>query len=127
MLRSGGYLDWLGFAREDTELALRIWRLGYRIWYDPSVMVQHARSQEGRDESQNSFYVRNTLVINAIHGGRFTGVPLGIARALRMGLCQADRRSATWAGLWAGLRLLPKCFQARVELFGNPKKYESGQ
>jgi len=123
MLRMGGYLDWLGFAREDTELALRLRRLGYRIWYDPSVVVQHARSDEGRDWYWGSFYyVRNTLLINAIHGGRFTGVPLGIAKALRLGLFCADRRNATWAGIWAGLRLLPRCFRARRDLFSTSKR-----
>ena len=124
MLRSGGYLDWLVFAREDSELAKRLRRLGYRVWYDPSVIVQHARSHEGRDWQWGSFYyVRNTLVINAIHGGRFSGVPMGIARALRLGLFHADRRSATWAGIWAGLRLLPKCFRARKELFSASKRF----
>jgi GT2 family glycosyltransferase len=125
MLRSGGYLDWLGFAREETELALRLRRLGYRLWYDPSVIVQHARSDEGRDWHRGSvYYVRNTLVINAIHGGRFTGVPMGMARALRLGLFHADCRSATWAGIWAGLRLLPRCFRARRDLFCTSKRFE---
>jgi GT2 family glycosyltransferase len=124
VLKAGGYLDWLVFACEDTELALRLTSLGYRIWYDPSVIVQHARSHEGRDWHWGSFYyVRNRVVINAIHGGRFTGVPLGIARALRLGLFHADRRSATWAGIWAGLRLLPKCFRARKELFSTSKRF----
>jgi GT2 family glycosyltransferase len=125
MLRSGGYLDWLIFAGEDSELAGRLRRLGYRVWYDPSVIVQHARSHEGRDWRWGSFYyVRNRVVINAIHGGRFMGVPLGIAKALRLGLFHADRRSATWAGIWAGLRLLPKCFRARKELFSADKRFQ---
>jgi GT2 family glycosyltransferase len=124
MLRMGGYLDWLGFAREDTELAMRLRRLGYRVWYDPSVIVQHARSDEGRDWHWGSFYyVRNTLVINAIHGGRFTGAPMGMARALRLGLFHADCRNATWAGIWAGLRLLPKCFRAHKDLFSAAKRF----
>jgi len=124
MLRMGGYLDWLVFAREDSELAIRLRRLGYRIWYDPSVIVQHARSDEGRDWRWGSFYyVRNTVVINAIHGGRFTGVPLGVARALRLGLFHADRRSATWAGIWAGLLMLPKCSRARRDLFNASKRF----
>jgi GT2 family glycosyltransferase len=124
MLKAGGYLDWLVFAREDTELAMRLRRLGYRIWYDPSVVVQHARSHEGRDWHWGSFYyVRNTVVINAIHGGRLFGVPMGVARALRLGLFHADCRSATWAGIWAGLRLLPRCFRARGDLFSASKRF----
>jgi GT2 family glycosyltransferase len=123
MLRMGGYLNWLVFAGEDWELALRLRRLGYRVWYDPSVVVQHARSAEGRDWHWGSFYyVRNRVVINAIHGGRITGPTLGLAAAVRVGLFHADRRSATWPGLWAGLRLLPRCFQARKELFNAAKR-----
>lgn len=124
MVAMGGYLDWLGFAGEDTELAMRLRRLGYRVWYDSSVIVQHARSDEGRDWHLGSFYyVRNTLLINTIHGGRLTGVPLGVAKALRLGLFHADRRFATWAGIWAGLWMLPKCFQARRDLLSMSKRF----
>ncbi len=125
MLRMGGYLDWLVFASEDVELAMRLRRLGYRVWYDPSVIVQHARSHEGRDWHWGSFYyIRNRIVLNVIYGGLFTGLPLGISRALRLGLFHADKRSATWAGLWAGLKLLPKCFRARKELFSDALRFE---
>jgi GT2 family glycosyltransferase len=124
MLRSGGYLDWLVFAHEDVELARRLRRLGYRVWYDPAVIVQHARSDEGRDWFLSSFYhARNMLVINAIHGDSFSGVPLGIARALRLGLFHADCRSAALVGIGAGLRLLPKCFWARQDLFTSSKRF----
>ncbi len=124
MLRSGGYLDWLVFAGEDTELAMRLRRLGYRVWYDPSVVVQHARSDEGRDWHWGSFYyIRNRVLINAIHGGKFLGVPLGLASALRLGIFHADHRSATFGGIWAGLRLLPKCFRARRDLFSVQRQH----
>jgi len=109
---------------------MRLRRLGYRVWYDPSVIVQHARSHEGRDwHGYSLYYVRNTLVINAIHGGWFTGVSLGLAKALRMGLFHEDRDrrsvSVTREGIWAGLKLLPKCFQARRELFSTSKRFEN--
>jgi hypothetical protein len=124
ILRMGGYLDWLVFASEDVELAMRLRRLGYRVWYDPSVIVQHARSHEGRDWIWGSFYyVRNRVVINTIYGGQFTGALLGIARALRAGLFNPDIHGATWTGVWAGLRLLPKCYRARKELFSPAKRF----
>lgn len=124
ILHMGGYLDWLVFASEDVELAMRLRRLGYRVWYDPSVIVQHARSHEGRDWIWGSFYyVRNRVVINTIYGGQFTGALLGIARALRAGLFHPDIHGATWTGVWAGLRLLPKCYRARKELFSPAKRF----
>ena len=124
MLRSGGYLGWLVFAREDTELALRLLRLGYRIWYDPAVIIQHARSLEGRDWDWSSFYhVRNTFIINVIHGGGLTGVVVGLARALGWGLLHKDGNiRATLQGVGAGLYLLPNCFRARRELFGADRR-----
>ena len=124
MLRSGGYLNWLVFAGEDSELALRLRRLGYRIWYDPSVIVQHARSQEGRDENQGSLYVRNTLLIYVIYKGWFFGMTFGIAKALRMGLYHADGLNAIGVGLWSAFRMLPRCFRARRDLFSTSKRFE---
>ena len=122
MLQTGGYLDWLVFAAEDLELAMRLRRLGYRIWYDPSVIVQHARSHEGRDsEWGNFYYVRNTLVINTIYGGWLTGVPLGLARALRRGWFHSDPCRRPWSAVWAGLCLYPRCWQVRRSLAGGIK------
>lgn len=118
VLKAGGYLDWLVFACEDTELALRLWRLNYRVWYDPSVTVQHARSDEGRDKSRGAFYyVRNTFLLNVLYGGNVGGFSLGFLRALRRGVFHTDNAAETWAGILAGLRLFPKCLRARKELF----------
>ena len=125
MLRAGGYLDWLGFAREDTELALRLRRLGYRIWYDPSVLVRHARSDEGRDEYWESFYyVRNTLLINVIHGGRFTGLPVGLLKAMSFGINTAMPRRMP-AAIFAGLALFWRCHHARRELFAPARRFSA--
>jgi len=124
VLKAGGYLDWLVFACEDTELAMRLQRLRYRVWYDPGVVVQHARSNEGRDKRWGSFYyVRNTFLLNVIYGGNITGFVLGLLRALRRGIFHTDAPSATLPGIWAGLRLLPKCFRARRALFCTSKHF----
>jgi GT2 family glycosyltransferase len=123
MLRAGGYLGWLLFGVEDVELTMRLRRLGYRVWYDPSVVIQHARSQEGREKRLASFlYVRNTIVINAIYGGRFTGVPLGILRALRRGVFHNEVPSATPAGILAGLRLIWSHRNVRRDLFAPERR-----
>jgi GT2 family glycosyltransferase len=123
VLRAGGYLDWLVFACEDTELALRLRRLGYRIWYDPSVTVQHDHSAEARDERWASFYyVRNTLLMNLIHGGVVGGMPLGLIRALRRGF-NTIVPGQTLPGLIAGLRLASRCYRVRRELFAPERRY----
>ena len=126
VLRAGGYLDWLVFACEDSELALRLSRLGYRIWYDPSVTVQHDHSTEARDERWASFYyVRNTMLINLLHGGLFTGLPVGLLRALRRGWITVVP-SQTLPGLLAGFRLAGRCYRARRELFALERRCPGG-
>jgi GT2 family glycosyltransferase len=123
VLKAGGYLDWLIFAAEDTELAMRLNRLGYRTWYDPTLIVSHARSNEGRDDGWASFYyIRNTLLINLIHGGQFTGLIVGLIRALRHGINTAKPKKTPTAIL-AGLSLFWRCRQARNELFSEDRKF----
>jgi GT2 family glycosyltransferase len=122
VLRAGGYLDWLVFACEDTELALRLRRLQYRIWYDPSVTVQHDHSPEARDERWASFYyVRNTLLINVIHSGLLPGMPVGFLRALRRGF-NISEPSQALPGILAGLGLVGRCLRARRELFAPERR-----
>ena len=122
VLNAGGYLDWLVYACEDTELALRLRKLGYRIWYDPGVVVQHDHVATARDEAWATFhYVRNTYVMNVLQTGLIPGVPVGIARALRRGLHTSVPRR-TFAGLLAGLRMTPFCLRERRRLFDSSKR-----
>jgi GT2 family glycosyltransferase len=123
ILKVGGYLDWLVFACEDTELAIRLDGLGYRLWYDPSVIVQHDHSLEARDECWASFYyVRNTLLINLIHRGALAGLPVGILRALRRG-CSCAVPSQTLPGILAALKQAGRCQRVRRELFAPERRY----
>lgn len=123
ILKAGGYLDWLVFACEDTELALRLTRLGYRLWYDPSVIVKHDHSLEARDERWASFYyVRNTLLINLLHGGALAGLPVGILRALRRG-CSCAVPSQTMPGILAALKQAGRCQRVRREMFTPERRY----
>lgn len=129
VLRAGGYLDWLVYAGEDSELAGRLIRLGYRVWFDPSVVVQHDHVPFARDERWASFYyVRNTVVMNVLRRGVVAGVPLGVARGLRRGLTSVTERGETLRGLVAGLGLVPKCVRERRRLYvaGNGYIAEGG-
>lgn len=122
VLNAGGYLGWLVYACEDTELALRLRKLGYRIWYDPAVVVKHDHVATARDEAWATFhYVRNTYVMNVLQNGLIPGVPVGIARALRRGLHTSVPRR-TFAGLLAGLRMTPFCLRERRRLFDASKR-----
>jgi GT2 family glycosyltransferase len=122
VLKAGGYLAWLVYACEDTELALRLRKLGYRIWYDPAVVVQHDHVATARDEDWATFYyVRNTYVMNVLQHGLIPGVPVGIARALRRGLYTSVPRR-TFAGLLAGLRMSRFCLRERRRLFEASKR-----
>lgn len=124
VLKAGGYLDWLVFACEDTELAMRLGRLGYRVWYDPAVIVQHARSDEGREKRSGAFYyVRNTLLLNMIYGGNISGIPFGLLRALRRGVFHTDALGATLPAIVSGLALFSKCRHARKDLFSSDRSF----
>lgn len=128
VLRAGGYLDWLVYAGEDSELAGRLIRLGYRVWFDPSVVVQHDHVPFARDERWASFhYVRNTVVMNVLQRGVVAGLPLGLARGLRRGLTSVTERGETLRGLTAGLRLVPKCVRERRRLYAAVNEYKAGE
>ncbi len=127
VMKVGGFLDWLVFAAEDTELAMRLNRLGYRIWYDPSVIVHHDHSLEGRDQGWGSYhYVRNTVVVNALHRGGLTGLWLGIARGLRRGIFATEVPSKTPGGILMGVLLAWRYRRLGRELFANSRRYVPG-
>ena len=123
VLKAGGYLDWLVFACEDTELAVRLKQLGYGVWYDPTVVVMHDRSNEGRDDDWGSYYyVRNTVVMNLIYGGAVSGLLVGLLRAVRRGINTPVPRK-TPAGILGGLSLYLRCRRARKELLAPTRRY----
>ncbi|MBN2393608.1 MAG: glycosyltransferase family 2 protein [Anaerolineae bacterium] len=101
----GGYRTLLRFGGEDTELARRIWLSGYQVWYDASVQVQHEHNPLGRRKLLNSYYyIRNQLIIEALTGHPFWGLPTGIVKALRKGIF--DRRPlATPVAIMMGVAL----------------------
>lgn len=123
VLQAGGYLEWLFFGVEDSELGKRLSRLGYRIWQDPAIVVYHEHAETARDEQSAALhYVRNTYLINVMHQGLALGAILGLPRAVRRGL----NTVAPWmtlAGLWAGLRMTPFCLKERKRLFHPDRRW----
>lgn len=118
VLRAGGFLDWLVFAHEDSELAMRLRRLGFRIWYDPTVIIQHARSNEGRDTKWGSYYyVRNTLLLSWLYDPPVLAFFLGLLKGLRHA-STTDHPSQASGALWGALKCWRQCLKARTELFG---------
>jgi GT2 family glycosyltransferase len=125
VLKAGGYLDWLVFACEDTELGMRLRRLGYGVWYEPTVIIMHDRSYEGRDDNWGSYYyVRNTVVMNLIYGKAVSGLLVGVLRAVRRGI-NTPAPKKTVAGIVGGLSLYFRCRHARKELFASARRYEA--
>jgi GT2 family glycosyltransferase len=124
VLKAGGYLDWLIFGGEDTELGMRLRRLGYRVWYDPSVVVHHDHSQEGRDKGLGSLlYVRNTVAVNSLHHGGLLGLSIGLGKALRRGIFATDVPRRTPVGILMGLALAWRHRHAGQELFAASRRY----
>lgn len=48
-VRAGGYPDDFVYGGEETDLALRMIALGYDIWFEPSSVMLHKMTPEGRD------------------------------------------------------------------------------
>jgi len=125
VLKAGGYLDWLVYGSEDSELATRLNLLGYRIWYEPSVIVIHEHVPVARDHKWATFYyVRNALLISVLHKGFAKGFAIGLFRALRWGYFHPSNeiiRSQSFRAIAAGIRLIAFCLQERKRLHLDAK------
>ena len=118
VLRAGGYLDWLVFACEDSELGERLIKLGYRIWYDPTVIVYHDHVPVVRDERWESFYyIRNAYLVCILRHGLAGGFVRGILSAVRRGFFHTKAPSQTPRALVAAMTLSFFCRRERLRLF----------
>jgi GT2 family glycosyltransferase len=131
-LQSAGYFDEDFFTYyEDTDLAWRLWSLGWRVRYVPTSVVRHEHSATiGEQSPRWWFHVdRNRLLMltkNARAGlaaGAVLGYLLDTARWTLTAIT-SDRRPP--AGLWlrlrvvrSYLRLLPRMLRRRRELAGR--------
>jgi GT2 family glycosyltransferase len=113
VLAIGGFRRFFVYGYEEPELAMRLWLAGFRVWYDPSVIVLHNQFQtpdEKRDDREYDYlYSRNVLLMLSLNMPLWFGLPHGLARSLRR-LSYRRRNSGakirgTIAGLWLSFAL----------------------
>jgi GT2 family glycosyltransferase len=102
---------------EDTEMSMRIRAAGMRIGYCPGALVYHEVDASRADRARFIRIARERGLCQTIHGHysraevlmtvAYTGLRLGIARALRASterVAREDRRFATALGMLDGVR-----------------------
>jgi GT2 family glycosyltransferase len=109
LLDVGGFRDFFVYGWEEPELAMRLWLRGFRLWYDPAVVLEHDHREttdEGRCPREYDYlYARNILLSHTLNAPLPLGLCLGSARVLRF-LCGGRRRGAAVArGFAHGLRM----------------------
>lgn len=116
---AGYYPESFFISHEGTELGFRILDLGYRIEYNPSIVVIHAYSPFGRTSWRNYYFdTRNTfwLVIRnclPLHGARMV-----IRQAGSMLLYSVRDGFFLWwfRGVWDGLTGIPSAWRERKRM-----------
>jgi GT2 family glycosyltransferase len=128
-VEAGGYDEGLFYSTEEVDLGFRLIRSGWRLLYDPAIVVEHRPSLKGRSVAPRvpALRLRNRLIlvrrylpapVAAFHGAAWgartlleaarLGVP-GVTAWLRAwgdGLRQpVDRRPLSWRALLEAHRL----------------------
>jgi GT2 family glycosyltransferase len=87
VLSVGGFRDFWGFGYEEPELSIRLFLAGYKIWYDPSIIMEHNQfyvTKESRDFRLYDYhYARNAVLISTMNAPLWFGLSEGIIRSLR--------------------------------------------
>lgn len=61
VLRVGGYRNWWSYAREESDLAIRIHSLGYELEQGSTPMLVHTKSLKRNARLQNRYGIRNQI------------------------------------------------------------------
>src|ERR1039458_3668626 len=87
ILSVGGYREFFVYGYEEPDLAFRLFRKGFHIWYDPSIVVEHNQwysPSEHRDfREYDHFYSRNSVLLATMNMPIWLGLPIGTARSVR--------------------------------------------
>lgn len=105
ILRVGAFRAFFGYRHEETELGLRMWAKNHIVVYDPSLVLAHRHTPLVRSSSEyDRLSARNLILMHGLNCPGVHGIPLGVARALRLLLCNGISRGAVLTGCVDGLR-----------------------
>lgn len=118
-LAVGGYTESLIHYCEETDLALKAWKRGFKVYKYPSVVVIHGRSAVGRNAARaNRLLARNLIWVSSWRSPvAFFAIEL-LFRVFRMLRCKAHRAhwQAVLRGYFEALAGLPSVTQFRDPL-----------
>jgi len=67
---------------EDTDYCLRVWRAGFRVWYEPSVLLEHLEWGSATGDSATVLMERNRALFRELHAPWLVRQPLPHALSL---------------------------------------------
>lgn len=104
VLNVGAFREYWRYRHEETELGLRLWKHGLPVVYDSSLVVEHCHTGAARSSQEydrNS--ARNLILMHVLNLPGFSGMPLGVMRALRLLLIKDYSKVSILAGVGEGI------------------------
>jgi len=115
LMQAGGYDENFGGNAffEETDVALRIGKLGYKIVFEPDAFVIHLHCESGGNRIQKMdqwvyWYSANYLLLFTRHG-KTLGIPILCARLLIRWLWWSLRHKSTTVGFAGARGFLDRC------------------
>lgn len=103
-LKTGGFRSFICYGCEEPELAVRLWKDGYRLLFEPSVEIEHVHTAAARDHGEyHMLYCRNVILLHALNYPGIHGVPEGTLRALKRFVFIRGYKLFQLRGIYAGL------------------------
>jgi GT2 family glycosyltransferase len=117
VLSVGGYRGFLRYRHEEEDLALRLFRAGLHIHYQPGIRFIHRHTPVARDNAEYEFLsARNILLLYAMNWPWPLGLAMGVAKAGSVILRRRKHPGATIGGLFDGLGTLARRIAERTPL-----------
>lgn len=117
MLEVGGYRDTYIYRHEEDDLAVRVFRAGYRMRYEPGIRVIHRHTAAARQGDEYAFLsARNVLLLYGLNWPQPGGLLLGFAKSLSVIVKGRGYPLARIRGCAAGLATLCRNWSSRTPL-----------
>jgi GT2 family glycosyltransferase len=117
MLEVGGYRDIFMYRQEEDDLAVRTFRAGYRMRYEPGIRIIHRHTGAARCSAEYAFLsARNVLLLYGLNWPQPGGLFLGFAKSVSVIVKGRDHPLARVRGCAAGLVAVLRNWSSRTPL-----------
>ena len=121
ILAVGGFRSFFRYRHEEPELGLRLWKEERPIVYDPSLVIAHSHTPVARSSAEyDRLSAQNLILMHALNLPGLAGLPLGIAKALKLLGRKSIHRRDVIRGLYAGV-ILTWRHRAEATIMGREK------